>query len=88
MQTIKDIGVIEYEKTGVYRKKYRISDEKTIKVLLLVILHLHDKVYEISVLASIPQVFPFEFQVSYKWLYDSGLFSLYSFGGKIVLMID
>jgi hypothetical protein len=90
LQTLKQIGAIENEKFGVYRiKKYSITDVKTIQVLLLAILHLHEKAYyEISELSSVPQVFPFEYNVSYEWLYDSDLFVLSNFDGKIVLTAD
>ncbi|SES75726.1 hypothetical protein [Anaerobranca gottschalkii] len=90
LQTLKQIGVIENEKIGVYRiKKYQVTDVKTIQVLLLAILYLRERAYyEIVELSSVPQVFPFEYNVSYEWLHDSNLFNLSNFGGKIVLTVD
>ena len=90
LQTLKQIGAIENVKIGVYRiKKYPVTDAKTIQVLLLAILNLKEKAYyEIAELSSIPQVFPFEYNVSYEWLHDSELFTLSNFGGKIVLTAD
>jgi hypothetical protein len=87
---LKQIGAIENEKVGVYRiKKYPVTDVKTIQVLLLAILHLRERAYyEIAELSSVPQVFPFEFNVSYEWLHDSDLFTLSNFGGKVVLTLD
>jgi hypothetical protein len=90
LQTLKLIGAIENEKVGVYRiKKYPVTDVKTIHVLLLAILHLRERAYyEVAELSSVPQAFPFEYNVSYEWLHDSDLFTLNNFGGKIVLTAD
>jgi hypothetical protein len=90
LQTLKQIGAIENEKVGVYRiKKYPVTDVKTIQVLLLAILHLRERAYyEVAELHSVPQVFPFEYNVSYEWLHDSDLFTLNNFGGKIVVTVD
>lgn len=90
LQTLKQIGAIENEKVGVYRiKKYPVTDVKTIQVLLLAILHLRKRAYyEIAELSSVPQAFPFEYNVSYEWLHDSDLFTLSNFGGKVVLTVD
>lgn len=90
LQTLKQIGAIENEKVGVYRiKKYPVTGIKTIQVLLLAILHLRERAYyEIAELSSVPQVFPFEYNVSYELLHDSDLFTLSNFGGKVVLTVD
>jgi hypothetical protein len=90
LQTLKLFGAIENEKVGVYRiKKYLVTDEKTIQVLLLAILHLREKAYyEITELSSVPQAFPFDYGVSYEWLHNSDLFTLSNFGGKVVVTID
>ncbi|MCR4443489.1 MAG: hypothetical protein QHH10_06610 [Peptococcaceae bacterium] len=90
LQTLKQIGAIENEKVGVYRiKRYPVTDVKTIQVLLLAILHLRERAYyEIAELSSVPQAFPFEYNVSYEWLHDSDLFTLSNFGGKVVLTVD
>ena len=90
LQTLKLIGAIKNEKVGVYRiNKYPVTDAKTIQVLLLAILHLKERAYyEIAELSSVPQAFPFEYIVSLEWLYNSDLFTLSNFGGKIVLTAD
>lgn len=90
LQTLKLIGAIKNEKAGIYRiNKYPVTDVKTIQVLLLAILHLRERAYyEIAELSSVPQAFPFEYNVSYEWLHESDLFTLSNFGGKIVLTVD
>lgn len=90
LQTLKLVGAIENEKVGVYRiTKYPVADVKTIQVLLKAILHLRERAYyEIAELSSVPQAFPFEYNISYEWLYDSDLFNFSNFGGKIVLTVD
>ncbi len=90
LQTLKLIGAIENEKVGVYRiKKYPVTDSKTIQVLLMAILSLKEKAYyEVAELSSVLQTFPFEYSVSHEWLYNSDLFTLNNFGGKIVLTVD
>jgi hypothetical protein len=90
LQTLKLFGAIENEKVGVYHiKKHPITDVKTIQVLLLAILHLRERAYyEIAELSSLPQAFPFEYNVSYELLHGSNLFTLSNFGGKIVLTAD
>ncbi len=67
LQTLKLIGAIKNEKVGVYRiNKYPITDVKTIQVLLLAILLLGERAYyEIAELSSVPQAFPFKYNVSY-----------------------
>lgn len=90
LQTLKLMGAITNEKVGVYRiNKYPVADAKTIQVLLLVILNLKAKAYyEIVELSSVPQLFPFAYNVSLQWLHDSDLFTLSNFGGKVVLTAD
>ena len=90
IQTLKLIGAIENVKLGVYRiNKYHLFDVKTIQVLLLAIIKLKEKAYyEIAELSSVPQALPFEYNVSLELLYNSELFSLSNFGGKIVVTVD
>jgi hypothetical protein len=87
LQTLKYLGAIEGVKAGVYRiKQYKVSDEKTIGVLLLSLLSLERKAYyEIPELSRIPSFFPVEFSVSMGWLHQSPDFTLENFGGKTVL---
>jgi hypothetical protein len=87
LQTLKYLGAIERVKTGTYRiRRYKISDEQTIIVLLMSLLVLERKAYyEIPELSRIPLFFPFEFSVSMEWLHNSPDFTLENFGGKTVL---
>lgn len=87
LQTLKYLGTIESVKTGVYRiKQYKVSDEKTISVLLLSLLALELKAYYgIPELSRIPLFFPFEYSLSTDWLHKSPDFTLENFGGKTVL---
>lgn len=90
LQTLKLMGVIENVKKGVYRiNRYHLSDVKTIQVLLMAITKLKEKAYyEVTEMSSIPQAFPFEYDVSLEWFHNSDLFNLSNFGGKIVVAVD
>ena len=87
LQTLKHLKVIENTKVGVYQIKQRtVTDEATIRVLLMSLLALKKKAYyEISELSRISLFFPFVYDVSHEWLHNSPEFSLDSFGGKMVL---
>ena len=41
---------------------------------------------ELSELSTIPQFFPFVFDVTHEWIYRTGFFELSNIGGKAVLM--
>jgi hypothetical protein len=90
IQTLKLMGVIENTKLGVYRiNRYHLSDVKTIQVLLMALIRLKEKAYyEVAEMSSIPQAFPFEYDVSLEWFHNSDLFNLSNFGGKIVVAVD
>lgn len=90
IQTLKFIGAIESVKPGVYKiKKHEVASEKSIEVLLMVMLLLKEKAYyEISELSYVPKLFPFVFDVSYEWLHNSAVFKLNNFGGKVVLTAE
>ena len=90
LQTLRQFGVIKNERIGVYRiNKYPVTDVKTIQVLLLAILHLRERAYyEIADLSTAHQAFPFEYAVSLDWLYNSKLFALNNFGGRIVATVE
>jgi hypothetical protein len=90
IQTLKLMGVIENTKLGVYRiNRYHLSDVKTIQVLLMALIRLKEKAYyEVAEMSSIPQAFPFEYDVSLEWFHNSDLFNLSNFGGKIVVTVD
>ncbi len=88
LQTLKYIGAIENIKVGTYKtKKYVINDSETITLLIMTILLANEKAYfEVAELPTIPQMFPFEFEVSHDLLHNSDYFSLNNFGGKVVLV--
>lgn len=90
LQTLRNFGVIENEKVGIFRiKKHEVTAQKTIQVLMMALLILKEKAYyEISELSSVPQLFPFTFDVSYEWLHNSEVFKLNNFGGKVVLTAE
>ncbi len=90
LQTLRNFGVIETIKTGVFKiKKQELTSQKAIEVLLTAILLLKEKAYyEISELSCIPKLFPFIFDVSYEWLHNSEVFKLNNFGGKVVLTAE
>jgi hypothetical protein len=87
LQTLKLMGVIQNEKVGVYRvNKYPVVDDESIQVLLTALLNLKEKAYyEVTELSSVPQAFPFEYTVPPELLYNSDLFTVDNFGGKIVV---
>ncbi len=87
LQTLRYLGVVELEKTSVFRiKKQELTSPKSIEVLLTAILLLKEKAYyEISELSYLPKLFPFAFDVSYEWLHKSEMFKLDHFGGKAIL---
>jgi hypothetical protein len=89
LQTLKYLGAVESMKSGVYKvKRYKISDEQTISVLLMSLLALEQKAYyEIQELSRVPLFFPFEFDVSMEWLHYSHDFALENFGSKTVLSV-
>lgn len=90
LQTLRNLGVIETVKIGVFKtKKQEITSQKTIEVLLTAMLLLKEKAYyEVSELSCVPKLFPFVFDVSYEWLHNSEMFKLNNFGGKLVLTVE
>jgi hypothetical protein len=90
LQTLRNIGVIENEKVGVFRiKRHEVTAQESIQALLMALLYLREKAYyEISELSCVPQLFPFIFDVSYEWLHNSEVFKLNNFGGKVVLTAE
>lgn len=87
LQTLKYLGVVENEKTGVYKiVRQKITDEASIEAIVMTILRIGGKAYyEISDLSNIPQMFPFDFSISHEALHNSKQFTLNNFGGKVVL---
>ena len=90
LQTLRNFGVIETVKTGVFKiKRQDLASRKAIEVLLTAMLLLKEKAYyEISELSCVPKLFPFVFDVSCEWLHNSEIFKLNNFGGKVVLTAD
>lgn len=88
LQILVYLGAIERVKTGVYRiKQYPVFDSETIHVIVMTILALKRKAYyELSELSTVPQFYPFVFDVTHEWIYNTGYFKLTNFGGKAVLM--
>jgi hypothetical protein len=82
-----DFGALEKVKTGVYKAVVRpVTDEKTIRLLVLTILSLGKKAYyETPELSRIPLFFPFEYCVTQKMLHNIAEISLSNFGGKTVV---
>ncbi len=88
LQILVYLEVIERVKTGVYQiKQYPVLDSDSIHVIVMTALKLHLKgYYELPELSTIPQFFPFVFDVTHEWIYSTGYFELSNFGGKAVLM--
>ena len=87
LQTIKFMGAIENEKTGLYKiTSCDVMDDATRNLIVLTIIALNSKAYyEISELSQVPQMFPFNYSVSCELLHGSDLFTLNNFGGKVVV---
>lgn len=87
LQSLKDFCVIESNKTGTHHiSRSVISDSDTIRVILMTVLRLNGKAYyEITELSRVPQMFPFEYCVSFECLHNSPDYTLNNFGGKMVL---
>lgn len=88
LQTIKQLGAIENQAVGIYQIRQRpVFNDDIIRVIIKTVLALKQKAYyELSELSSSPQMFPFVFDLSHEFIYNSGCFELGSFGGKVVLM--
>jgi hypothetical protein len=87
LQTIKYLGAIENQSVGTYLIKQRpVLDEGIIRVIVKTVLALKQKVYyELTDLSASPQMFPFVYDVTHEFIYNSGCFELSNFGGKAVL---
>jgi len=88
LQTLKFMGAIDAIKPGVYQiNKQKVESRYAIQLLISTILYLKEKAYyEVSELSCLPELFPFDFDVSYEWFHSSESFKLGNFGGKVVLM--
>lgn len=88
LQILVYLGVIERVKTGEYRiRQYPVLDDDSIHVLVMTALKPKRKAYyELPELSTIPQFYPFVFDVTHEWIYRTGYFRLSNFGGRAVLM--
>ena len=87
MQTIRQLGAVN-SKAGVYTvNHYFMTDEQTRIILMKTILALKIKpYYEPAELASVAQMFPFEYEASSDIVFGSQSFELGSFGGNPVVV--
>lgn len=87
LKTVKSLDAIKNISVGMYEvKKHPISDETTIKVFIETVIALRKKpYYELIDISHAPQMFPFSFEVTYELIYNSNIFKLTNFAGKIVL---
>ena len=90
LQTLKNLGAIENVKMGTYRIcKYQLTDNDTLKVMLMVLLALNKKAYyEVPELSRIPMFFPFDYDVTLEWLQNKKGLHIGNFGGKIVISAE
>lgn len=88
LRTMVGFGVLEKVKTGVYKIKQRpVLDDASRRIIVKTILSLKQKAYyEISDLPFAPQMFPFVFDITHEFIYNSGCFGLSNFGGKAVII--
>ena len=87
MQTLRQIGVVE-SKNGVYTvNRFEINDDDTKIMILKTILALKMQAYyEPAELASIAQMFPFEYTVDSELIYGNQEFEMGNFGGSPVVV--
>lgn len=87
LQTMRQIEVLSSTK-GVYTVYHtQVSNPDTKKVLIKTILALKKRAYyEPSELASVPQMFPFEYEVDSELIFGSNDFELGNFGGSPVVV--
>jgi len=87
LQTLKYMGTIKNIKPGEYEiETYEIKDRDLKYLIALTIINMEDKsYYEITELSRISQMFPFKYTISHELLYNSDLFSLNNFGGKVTI---
>jgi len=88
LQTLKNLGAIENTKIGTYKICFsQIKDTDTVKIIIMALLLLNKKAYyEISELSNSPLFFPFNYDVSLEWLYNTKDINIGNFGGKKVIM--
>ncbi|MEO2563995.1 hypothetical protein ABHA59_08855 [Clostridium tertium] len=87
IRTLKDIGVLESIKTGLYKiENINIEDERAVILIVATLLALKDKLYmRIEELESSYKFYPFKYELDLECLQRSELFSFDKFGGEIVI---
>lgn len=90
LQTLKYINGIQNVKRGEYKvNNYDINNEALKSLIVLTIISLDKNSYfQVSELSNIPQLFPFNYSISYEMLHNSSLFDLNNFGGSVVVTSD
>lgn len=88
LQTLRDLGAIENQGIGTYKINQRpVRDNDTIRILVKTVLAIKQKpYYELTDLSSSHQMFPFSYDVTHEFIYQSNCFELSNFGGKVVIM--
>ena len=87
MQTLRQIGAVNSKGGNYTINHFEINDAETKKILLKTILALKMQAYyEPSELASVSQMFPFEYEVESELIFGSNDFGLGNFGGNPVVV--
>lgn len=87
MQTLRQLGVVRSEKGACKIERNIISSDQTKIILIKTALTLGLKsYYEPSELAVIPQMFPFEYDVTSEIIFGSNAFEFGNFGGSPVVI--
>lgn len=89
IRTMRDIGVLEPVKYGVYKvKKHRVDDERAKILIAATLIHLKDKLYlSIDELMDDSLMFPFDYSFDVGVLEKSNMFSFDRFGGELVISL-
>lgn len=86
MQTLRQIGAVNSKGGNYTINRFQIKDAETKKILLKTVLALKMRAYyEPSELSSIPQMFPFEYEVDSELIFGSNEFEIGNFGGNPVI---
>ncbi len=88
LRTMIDFGVLTKEKPGVYRVvQFPVHDDATIRIILRTILALKQRAYYgLADLSSSPLMYPFHYEVTHEFIYNSTCFDLGNFGGQTVII--
>lgn len=90
IKTLKDLGVLNTVRTGLYKiNKLKIEDEKALVLIVLLMLYRKEKLYlKIDDLDNSVEFFPFEYELYLEIIESSNLFNLDKFGGEIVVSLN